>query len=129
MDIGAETIRRWHTDPEPRGRGWTDIGYHFVIRRNGSVENGRDVERPGAHAYGYNEDSIGVCLVGGTDANDRLHAEANYTMEQYRALEELVHVLLDRHPDAEVLGHRDLPGVKKACPCFDVRALLGFSRS
>ena len=65
MDIGAETIREWHTLPKPKGRGWSDIGYHWVIRRNGTVEAGRSEERAGAHAKGYNQDSIGICLIGG----------------------------------------------------------------
>ncbi len=119
MDIGAETIDRWH-----RERGWSSIGYHYVIRRNGRVENGRDVKDPGAHARGHNEDSIGVCLIGGTDAHDRAKAEANFTLSQYRALEELIFTLRGLYGSLEVLGHRDLPGVKKACPCFDVRALF-----
>lgn len=120
MDIGAETIDRWHKE-----RGWAGIGYHYVIRRNGKVENGRDVKDPGAHAGGHNEDSIGVCLIGGTDADDRNKAEANFTLSQYRALEELIFTLRGLYGSLEVLGHRDLPGVRKACPCFDVRALFG----
>jgi N-acetylmuramoyl-L-alanine amidase len=120
MDIGAETIDRWHKE-----RGWAGIGYHYVIRRNGRVENGRPLERAGAHAAGHNDASVGVCMVGGTDAEDRQKAEANFAMSQYRALEELIFTLRGRFGSLEVLGHRDLPGVRKACPCFDVRALFG----
>ena len=90
MDIGVEEIRRWHTDPKPRGKGWSDIGYHYVIRRSGVVEAGRDWKRMGAHARGHNRTSIGICLVGGNDAEDRRRAEANYTRQQYRSLEKLI---------------------------------------
>ena len=119
MDIGVREIRRWHLE-----RGWSDIGYHFVIRRNGRIERGRPVEQPGAHAKGYNRDSIGVCLVGGTDRKGR--PDANYTYDQYYQLNQLVHELVFEYgvPLSEVVGHRDLPGVRKACPCFDVRGFF-----
>jgi len=113
MDIGAEEIRRWHTDPKPKGNGWSDIGYHHVIRRDGTVEPGRDERRIGAHAYGRNEDSIGVCMVGGKP-------DCNFTAAQWATLATLVPELLDRYPFAQVIGHRDVSG--KTCPNFDVLA-------
>lgn len=113
MDIGAEEIRRWH-----RQKGWLDIGYHYVIRRDGTVETGRPETRPGAHARGYNERSLGVCLVGGVEADGKT-PEANYTDDQMTALAVLLDLLEQSHEGAEVVGHRDLPGVSKACPCFD----------
>lgn len=126
-DIGAAEIRRMHQD-----RGFSDIGYHYVIRRDGRVELGRDLDKDddvldevGAHAKGYNTGSWAVCLVGGTDANDRNRAEANFTFEQYVALYNHVLSLKEKAPLAEVLGHRDLPGVTKACPCFDVKSFFG----
>jgi N-acetyl-anhydromuramyl-L-alanine amidase AmpD len=112
MDIGAEEIRRWH-----KRRGWSDIGYHWVIRRNGDVETGRAEHRQGAHAKDYNRNSIGVCLIGGVDDNQ--YPEANYTPAQWHALDAVIEDLLDRYPDALICGHRDL-GAPKACPCFDV---------
>ena len=66
MDIGAEDIRKWHVEE----RGWSDIGYHKVIRRDGTVETGRDIDVSGAHAAGFNSVSIGVCLVGGRGEDD-----------------------------------------------------------
>jgi N-acetylmuramoyl-L-alanine amidase len=116
-DVGVTEIRRWHLD-----RGWADIGYHFVIRRGGVVEAGRAVARVGAHVRGRNQASIGVCLVGGVTADGV--ADANFTLGQYRALETLVADLHERYGALAVLGHRDT-GAKKACPCFDVGALLG----
>ena len=113
MDIGAEEIRRWHLQ-----RGWLDIGYHYFIRRDGLVEKGRNDNVPGAHARGYNEKSLGICLIGGVES-DKQTPEANYTHAQWDSLEHLVRTLSGDHEDAVVVGHRDLPGVGKACPSFD----------
>lgn len=127
MNIGAREIRRWHLD-----RGWDDIGYHYVIRRNGFVDLGRmsstsaswvDVYSGprGAHAAGFNEDSIGICLAGGVD--EHLVAEDNYTSYQKKVLGSLCRAMVRWYyvPDSRVVGHRDLPGVAKSCPCFDVQ--------
>lgn len=116
QDIGAAEIREWHMN----GNGWSDIGYHYVVRRSGVIETGRPLERAGAHASGHNEDSIGVCLVGGLDAER--DPDANYTHRQWTSLLDLVDELAARWPRAKILGHRDLPDVAKACPCFDARA-------
>ena len=67
LDIGVAEIRRWHTDPPPKGRGWKDIAYHAAIRRNGKVEAGRPEHEMGAHAVGHNANSLAVCLVGTKD--------------------------------------------------------------
>ena len=127
MDVGAADIRRWHSDPKPKGRGWRDIGYHYVIRRDGTLEDGRDtdgdgdvLDEIGAHAYGFNGRSIGICLVGGKSRKtDR--ADANFTAAQWRALAEIVQYLHDLYPAAAVVGHRDLDDGKE-CPGFDVMA-------
>jgi N-acetyl-anhydromuramyl-L-alanine amidase AmpD len=126
MDIGVEEIRKWHM-----AKGWSDVGYHFVIRRNGKVEKGRIINDIGAHVAGYNAVSVGVCLVGGLNGNGR--AVNNFTQEQMESLVSTVQYLKGLYPSAEVLGHRDLSPDKnndgkitpdewlKACPCFDVR--------
>ena len=80
MDVDAETIRNWHVNE----RGWRDIGYHKVIKRNGDVEDGRDVRDSGAHAAGYNSKSVGVCMVGGMAEDNS--AENNFTPHQWVAL-------------------------------------------
>lgn len=113
MEIGAAEIKRWHLD-----RGWFDIGYHYVIRRDGIIEKGRPERRPGAHVRGANECSLGVCLVGGVDS-DR-EPEDNFTVAQFDSLRDLIIELKYRYPEAGVIGHRDVPGVTKACPSFDV---------
>lgn len=113
-DVDAAWIDREH-----RKRGWAKIGYHYVIRRDGALEPGRALEEIGAHARGHNAYSIGICMVGGLDAG--LKPENNFTPEQWATLASLVGELHRRYPKAEVLGHRDLPKVAKACPCFDVK--------
>lgn len=116
MDIDSAKIREWHTQE----RGWSDIGYHWVIKRDGAIECGRPEERSGAHARGYNSESIGICLIGGLDEDGK--PDANFTFGQYKSLEFLVEDIKDRHPDSEVIGHRDIS--EKDCPCFDVKAMF-----
>ena len=120
VDIGAAEIRKWHTD-----KGWSDIGYHFVIRRNGQVEKGRPETKQGAHVYGYNKDSIGICMVGGLD--DMKKADANFTFAQYSALVNLIADLQKKYGmDVKVRGHRDVAA--KSCPCFSILSLIKIIR-
>lgn len=116
-DIGAKEIDRWH-----RERGFAKIGYHFVIRRNGKVEKGRELNEIGAHVEGHNSESLGICIVGGLTPAGK--PEDNFTDEQYHALAVLIQDLRKTFTKATVLGHRDFSGVKKDCPCFDVRDWL-----
>lgn len=117
MDIGVAEIKEWHLD-----RGWNNIGYHYVIRRNGVIEDGRPVAKVGAHAKGHNANSIGICLVGGVKEEDGKTPDANFTFEQYRSLESFVSDLERQYPEIHTIcGHRDLPGVWKQCPCFSVK--------
>ena len=125
MDIGADTIRDWHVN----GNHWRDIGYNAIIKRDGSIEGGRDLdgdgdfmEESGAHARGYNTNSIGVCLIGGRGADGK--ADANFTLRQYNSLEAYIRSVENRYGKLKVVGHRDLPNVSKQCPCFDVISLL-----
>jgi N-acetylmuramoyl-L-alanine amidase len=113
-DVDAEEIRGWHLQ-----RGWLDIGYHKVIKRDGTIEDGRELTVPGAHARGFNHKSWGICLAGGVESDNKT-PEANYTHAQWESLEWLVRDMLKEVPNAKVLGHRDLPNVSKACPSFDV---------
>ena len=94
-------------------------GYHYYITRGGWVYQTRHEQLVGAHAKGYNQHSIGVCYEGGLDTNG---APADTrTPRQKRALLRLLKRLKQEHPQAEILGHSDLPNVHKACPCFDAR--------
>ena len=114
----VKEIRRWHTDPKPHGRGWSDIGYHFVIHRNGQVGRGRPVERIGAHTRGKNRNSIGIALVGGRGgcADDSFFD--NFTEEQLSSLKELIAYQKDKYGELKVSGHNEY--ANKACPCFNV---------
>ena len=101
---------------------WRFIGYHYYIRRNGKVEATRPLERIGAHAKGHNAFSIGICYEGGLDAQGR-HADTR-TPAQKKAMAELIIRLKRQFPSiVQVVGHCDLPGVQKACPCFDATKL------
>ena len=117
MDIGAEEIKRWHTDEPPKGNGWSDIGYHYILRRNGAVENGRPLEVSGAHTRGHNKNSIGVCMVGGKGKGGG--SECNFTHQQWAALYDLVERLTRKYPNAEVYGHNDFS--TKDCPNFNAQ--------
>lgn len=112
-DIGVKEITKWHLD-----RGFNTIGYHYVIRRNGTIEIGRDLNKAGAHVTGHNSNSIGICLVGGVDAKNK--AENNYTPEQWKSLKELLDALRIKFPKTIIKGHRDYPNVKKDCPCCNI---------
>lgn len=112
QDIGAFQIDEWH-----KKQGWSGIGYHFVIRRSGEVEKGRDIEIAGAHCKGQNKHSIGICLVGGIDENGK--SQNNFTAEQFAGLRRLVSELKQQYPNATSHGHNEFAA--KDCPCFDVR--------
>lgn len=114
LDVGAKEIDEWH-----KKRGFARIGYNAVIRRIGEIEQGREEGEELAHARGYNKGSLAICLVGGV--NDEGTPKANFTAAQWRALRQWIDERRARIPNAELLGHRDLPGVLKDCPCFDVR--------
>ena len=117
MDIGAAEIRGWHVD----GNKWSDIGYHFVIRRDGTVEEGRDIDTDGAHAKGFN-DHIGICMAGGKARDGR--QACNFTARQWETLTDLLRRLMVDYglSPGDVFGHNDVS--PKDCPAFDVRAFM-----
>ena len=128
QDFTAADIDRWH-----RQRGFRSIGYHFVVRLDGTVEPGRDVALDGAHCTGWNHRSIGICYIGGLDKNGR--PADTRTEAQREALVRLVEDLRLVFPSLQqVIGHRDTsPDLNgdgiispneyiKSCPCFDVKA-------
>jgi N-acetylmuramoyl-L-alanine amidase len=108
-------VRRWHVGE----RGWSDIGYHFLIDRNGNTVEGRALGQVGAHTQGRNAGTIGVALFGGhgSAANDKF--EDNYTPEQDKALQALLKKLRADYPTITVVsGHNQYAA--KACPGFNV---------
>ena len=88
---------------------WNDIGYHFVIDKDGNVLNGRDINKIGAHVYGYNEDSLGICLIGNFDVEFPNHLQLN-------SLSILIKDLKSKFDIKEIKMHRDFPNVAKTCP-------------
>ena len=110
-DYSVDTIRQWHLQ-----RGFSDIGYHYVIYRDGSIHIGRDEAVIGAHCKGHNSNSIGVCYIGGC-ASDSKTPKDTRTTEQRQSLLKLLKELKVKYPKASIHGHRDF--ANKACPSFD----------
>jgi len=119
MDVTASMIRDWH-----KARGWSDIGYHYVIRLDGSLEIGRPFRKTGAHVKGHNKDNIGICLIGGLDADG--NPRDTFNDAQYATLRFFIANLAGSEgiKQKNIKGHRDWPNVSKSCPCFDVQDKL-----
>lgn len=113
QDFDIEDVRNWHVE----GNGWRDVGYHYLVKLDGTIQLGRPLEVAGAHCKGHNEDSIGVCYVGGLDGFGE--PCDTRTTEQVDSLGALIYTLVHTFPDSEVYGHRDF--ADKACPSFDAR--------
>jgi hypothetical protein len=109
---GVKEIDRWH-----RAKGWKyGCGYHFVVRRDGTVETGRPMEIIGAHCEHHNAHSIGICYEGGLDAEG--HPTDTRTFLQKRVMRALLEELHAKFPNAIIAGHNVFYPMK-ACPCFD----------
>ena len=115
-DFDAHDIDRWHLD-----RGWSGIGYHYVVLRDGTLQKGRWTDAIGAHAHGHNVGTIGICYIGGLDSKGRA-AMDGMTLEQHLALHKTLETLLNLYglKRSDVLGHNELPNVKKSCPCLSM---------
>ena len=107
-------IRRWHMQE----RGWKDIGYHYLIGRNGAIATGRPVEQVGAHVQGHNTGTIGVCLIGGHGSSETDLFGQHFTTQQENALRHLLADLQHRYKINKVTGHNQYAA--KACPGFSV---------
>ena len=114
QDVSAKTIKRWHTSPP---RNWSDIGYHYVIRLDGTIERGRSIYRPGAHTKGHNADSVGVCYIGGVQENGKTPKDT-MTEAQERSFRALYSALCIVFDDPSLHGHNEFS--TKACPSFKV---------
>ena len=117
LDFSVRDIRAWH-----KAQGWADVGYHYVVRLDGTVQEGRPLEQAGAHCKGHNAASIGICYIGGLAADGRTPKDTR-TTAQRAALRALVTRLRRQFPAATVHGHNEFAA--KACPCFNVRAEFG----
>ena len=119
MDIGYKEIRKWHVEDN----GWDDVGYHYIVRRDGKVEEARSEAFQGAHAPAVNSKSIGVCLVGGMAEDGG--AENNFTLEQFLSLKDLIKKIKTTNPNIkEILGHCDVQDNKPNCPGFNLKEWL-----
>ena len=129
VDYDVSWLRGVH-----RARGFYDIGYHYVVYLDGSIHKGRPVQEMGAHVKGDNENTMGVCYIGGLDSNGK--PKDTRTVMQIHALRACIDMLKIDYPDVEVWGHRDASpdlnhdGVitpdewMKVCPCWDVKTEL-----
>ena len=123
----VEQIRANHMAPVSKGgRGWSDIGYQYVIYLDGTVHEGRNVDISGAHAEGHNSHSIGVAYVGGVEnlpnvPYKQLKPKDTRTEAQKAALLALLMDLRRLYPDAVIIGHRDVDKHGKSCPSFDAK--------
>jgi N-acetylmuramoyl-L-alanine amidase len=108
-----EDVTRWHL-----ARGFRAIGYHYLIELDGIARGGRPLSESGAHVKGHNSNSIGIAYAGGTDAAGK--AKDTRTAKQKESLKKLLSDLKKLHPNAEIVGHRDLGAT--ACPSFDAKA-------
>ena len=117
QDIDAATIKRWHTED----RGWSDIGYHYVIRLDGCLEAGRPLDRTGAHVKGHNKDSIGICYIGGCDED--MNPKDTMTPEQEDTMRELI-FSLRMVWDKDLTLHVHNEYASKAFPSFKVSEKL-----
>jgi len=112
QDISVDTIRGWHVD----GRGWSDIGYHYIITLDGLAKIGRPIERSGAHTRGHNSDSIGICYIGGVD-QDVNPKDTRNEMQKISLINLLTTLKSIYGDDVTIHGHREFSA--KACPSFD----------
>ena len=110
-DFTVADIKRWYL-----ARGFSDIGYHYVIYRDGSIHTGRNESIIGAHCTGHNTNSIGVCYIGGCVSNGKTPKDTR-TPQQKQSLVKLLKELKTKYPQASIHGHRDFSS--KACPSFD----------
>lgn len=115
QDIGAAFITMVHI----KERGWDTIGYNYVVRLDGVIELGRNVDIVPAQVHGYNDNAIALVYVGGVDQD--LKPKDTRTDAQKTAIISLLNDLRALYPTAIIQGHRDFPGVTKACPSFDAK--------
>ena len=134
MNLTIDTVREWHI-----AKGWSDVGYHFFIQRDGTIQSGRHPDDHGAHVAGHNTDTVSVCMAGGLDDEGKPFTNRPdlFTHAQWESAKALIAVLRRMYPHAQVLGHRDLSPDRnhdnkitqeewiKTCPGFSAGLELG----
>ena len=128
-DVSAKEIKRWHTAPQPEGRGWSKVGYAEMIHLNGDIQNLHSYDFDGwisseevtNGAKGMNTSTRHIVYVGGTD--EAGNPKNTMTREQRNTLLAYCLLTVRRHPDVKICGHNQFSS--KACPSFDVPFFLG----
>jgi N-acetylmuramoyl-L-alanine amidase len=111
QQVSVDTIRDWHL-----AKGWNDIGYHFYIDLDGTINKGRDIDKIGAHCKGRNRNSIGICYCGGVESDGKTPKDTR-TQEQKDSLLNVLKTLKAMYPEAVIYSHNEFAA--KACPSFD----------
>ena len=111
QQVSVDTIRDWHL-----AKGWNDIGYHFYIDLDGTINKGRDIDKMGAHCKGHNRNSIGICYCGGVETDGKTPKDTR-TQEQKDSLLNVLKTLKAMYPEAVIYSHNEF--ANKACPSFD----------
>jgi N-acetylmuramoyl-L-alanine amidase len=114
-DFDVKDIRDWHVN----GNNWSDVGYHWVIKLDGEIQQGRLEKTIGAHCFRNNRSSIGICYIGGMDKGMDNWIDTRTDMQK-DSLHKLIKDLKERYPLAKVYGHKDFTN-KKLCPSFDAK--------
>jgi N-acetylmuramoyl-L-alanine amidase len=109
-DFDVEDIREWHVD----GNGWSDVGYHYVIKLDGTIQEGRPISKTGAHCKGHNKGSVGICYIGGGLKN----GTDTRTEAQKASILQLLIELTNVYGIKKISGHNQYS--KKNCPGFNV---------
>ena len=117
MDIGVDKIREWHVDDN----GWDDVGYHYIITRNGTIEPARPEEMQGSHNPKTNYRSVAVCMIGGSNSNGDW--ENNFVDPQWVTLKALLLNLIEKYEIKKIIGHYQVDD-RKQCPSFKVPEYL-----
>ena len=115
-DIGVSELKAKFIED-----GWSDIGYHYVIRRDGTVEEGRQIDSVGGHLFGWDSVCLGICLVGGVGGNKDGEETTNYTYMQLESLIRLLVSIKFKYPKAQIKAPFDFPGIDDGSPYFDVK--------
>ena len=112
QNFDVSDIDRWH-----KNKGWTEIGYHYYIKLDGTIQTGRKLKRVGAHCAGHNSSSVGVCLEGGKNPDGTKWDMC--TSKQEYAVEKLLLTLGKDYPNITLHGHYEFSKTK-SCPNFDI---------
>lgn len=110
-DFTVSDIKKCHLE-----RGFSDIGYHYIIYRDGTINKGRDESKVGAHCTGHNSHSVGVCYIGGCAVDGKTPKDTR-TEQQKESLLSLLRELIKKYPKAKIYPHYKFAA--KACPSFN----------